>query len=703
MGMRRIIWGTAAALSAIGVAVAVMYRPAFLTSPLKLVAEFEPGVPGRSEPLLTSGITDAGDFLYVRFLDSDTAVFCYDSWGAGGPTSRPVKLRPGLPHPLEIDGPMLTPPDESTTADSHLRVVCDGEVVLNANVSHHLRTLDQLYLGANPIGGTSCGQAFHGSLTSEDGRPFYRRLDPGASRIARQFDWWTYSLPRILLLPLILAVIILACEKLVGLSRAGGPSVAARALRGIRAHLWFAIPAAVAAGIFSYFVTGGDFDFDYWDSFGSFYDYQAASLLRGRLDVPFQAVGDEAFVYQGRAYGYFGPTPALMRIPFAVCNLAFGRLSRAFMLLDYLGCIVFAYLILRLAVKMIRAEDASPSGWSVVLMITNAGLGSTLLFVGSQAYVYHEAILAGAAFALACCYFTLRLLKAPEGRSWVPALVCGVLAIQARPSPGLFALTFLGFAALFLFARTVRMRGSAGRSILIGALACAGVLSFNFVTYLKFGSFESLPLKYNIQFNAKRLARFDGTNFHLSNIGINTNGYVSGANFEFRRSFPYFYALAPRMADHTGAKIDAIENIVAIPFAMAGLSILTVGGSVCALARAPKLRPSLAVTWAAVVPLCVALFTAVAMSHRYTADFCPFLIVASAIALAAFDSAGFGAVLRTALWLLTLWSVFATVALTFENQGEVVWGVPPEAKARFQSLRMSFDRFFDHGSNTTSR
>src|SRR5438132_6222343 len=46
-----------------------------------------------------------------------------------------------------------------------------------------------------------------------------------------------------------------------------------------------------------------------------FYDAQAQSLLQGRIDVPAQAIDREAFVRQGKFYGYFGPTPALLRLP----------------------------------------------------------------------------------------------------------------------------------------------------------------------------------------------------------------------------------------------------------------------------------------------------------------------------------------------------------------------------------------------------
>src|SRR5262245_23162487 len=49
-----------------------------------------------------------------------------------------------------------------------------------------------------------------------------------------------------------------------------------------------------------------------------FYEGQARALLGGRLDVPADAIGDEAIVVAGRDYGYYGIAPALLRLPIMV-------------------------------------------------------------------------------------------------------------------------------------------------------------------------------------------------------------------------------------------------------------------------------------------------------------------------------------------------------------------------------------------------
>lgn len=233
------------------------------------------------------------------------------------------------------------------------------------------------------------------------------------------------------------------------------------------------------------------------------------------------------------------------------------------------------------------------------------------------------------------------------------------------------------------------------RALAIGASCALGMFTYSAVSYLKFGSFVNLPLKNHVQYNPDRLARTGGKNFYLSNLACNFEGYIWGPNFKFRQKFPYVFMTGPDQLDYPDARMDMIEGIVGLPYAMSGLFFLAVGGSVLALVRARRLGWALAVVWGAAIPLCLALFTAVAISQRYTGDFCPLLIVAAALGLAAFEVTSLGAFMRSAIWMLTVWSILATLALTLELQGEGLWGVPAETQAHFQRLRSSADHFLD--------
>jgi hypothetical protein len=148
--------------------------------------------------------------------------------------------------------------------------------------------------------------------------------------------------------------------------------------------------------------------------------------------------------------------------------------------------------------------------------------------------------------------------------------------------------------------------------------------------------------------------------------------------------------MEPDHFDYPKSKMDWIEITLGLPYAMSGLFFLAIGGSALVVLRARSLGWALAVAWGAVIPLCVALFTAVVISQRYTGDFCPFLVVATALGLAAFEGIRLGAAARTVIWMLTLWSILATLALTFD-QRDSVFGVPDQAHARYQRLRSRMD------------
>lgn len=92
----------------------------------------------------------------------------------------------------------------------------------------------------------------------------------------------------------------------------------------------------------------------------------------------------------------------------------------------------------------------------------------------------------------------------------------------------------------------------------------------------------------------------------------------------------------------------------------------------------------------------IALLTAIVTSHRYTGDFCPFLIACAAWGIAAMD--GETPIIRQGFLaltsLLTVASIFVTLAISLYFQGEYIWGVPDEIKHNYQQLRDRMDGFF---------
>ncbi len=688
--------------------VAPIFPP--LPSELALEVKFPSGNPARTEPLISTGVFAQADFLVVNYLDRTTATFSYDSWGTGGPTSTIVTFKPGARHSLHIAMPsMAALPGTPRPAAAPLRLVFDGREILRAEVPFHSRPPAQIFFGINPIGGNTAGAFFRGDLFDSSRRALRggpSSYFPYTTRLSLWFAQRPADLPVIALLAV--AAAWLARRLLVYFSgRRPRPLSAAPAsadLPPLRApHVTFGVTAFLCTLTFAWVLTAGTWKIFFPDEFGNFYDYQAQSFLAGHLDVPAAALGAEAFAFGGKLYGYFGPTPALLRLPFGFLDLGFGLLTRPFLIVYFFASLAAVYALYLHATRLLSPTSPQPSRTAVALLTVATGLGTTLLFLGSRAYIYHEANLCGIAFALWSAWCSLRWLADAPSRAWLPALALALLAVHARPPVGLFAFTLVGCVAATHLLRLslspslrLSLSPSSLRPFAIGLLSILGVFSFNALSYLKFRSFDGAPLKYHVQYHPARLAAIDGKNFHVSNFRYNFDGYVWRANFLLRPTFPYFYADGRNPNDYPGAKIDLAEPTVALPYAMPAVVFLALLGGVLVFARRLPLHLPFALVALAALPMSLALFFAIAISHRYTADFCPPLLLLATFGLAAVShlAPALRRTLLAALAVLVLLSVGINLAITLHYQAELVWGVPDGVKARYLALRKTADTFF---------
>jgi len=677
---------SAAALFLVLAVLALRHFTPSLPNPLTVDLFLAPGIPGQAEPLIVSGRPSAGDFLFVQYVDATHVVFGYDSWGHPRHlgTTR-FAITPGQPLRLSVAA-LFFSNDHRGFADppGPLVVACNGVTALSASVHYFPHRSAEIFIGQNPLGGTACAANLQGRLLTTGGREL--RGDPRAIFPPRErLVAWLRHTQQPLVLLLLSATLAFAWPPL------------GAAFAWLRAHRWFIGTVVVSAVIFSWLVTQGEFRFFYPEEFGSFYDYQAASLLQGRLDVPDVALAGEAFLFGGKIYGYFGPTPALLRLPFIICDVAFGELSRAFLVVYFLACLTAAYLLLRQAYRFC-GNSAEPAGHIIVLFLGSAGLGSTLFFLGSRAYIYHEAIMGGAAFALFAVYFALRYLSDCAGRWWWWALICGIFSLHARPPTGLFALTLLGCVSIFhIFSlrRQPRLTPLL-RPIGVGVLCVIGVLTFNGLSYLKFQTFEGAPLRYSRPYDTERLAKIDGRSFHASNLPSGVYTYLIRPNLHVEPTFPWIYhgaATPPHF--FADAKIDLAEHTNSLPFAMPSLFALAMVGC-AARCRHTSLRHASLIVGLAALPMSLALFSAVATSHRYTGDFVPFLICAAAFGLAVIAAAPprWRYLLHSVVALLTALAILQTFAVTLHFQRHLVWGVAEPIRENYQRLRHNIDGLF---------
>ena len=669
---------------AIAIGRVAQHRPV-PANPLAFTLLLEPGVAGRADPLIVTGKAGAADFLSLRFDDAQTARFVYDSWSFPVLVSPPVRIDPRVPLRLEVQMPALTAVrGDLHAASERVRVRCDGAIVLDLPGQFHARAPKQLFFGENPVGGTACGPSLHGAIATPDGKVLRGAFGRGATWRERAIDWITRRTTQPLSLLLVCFALVFAGAALVDRIRNF-----VLPTRPDASQRWFLGAALIVTTAFAALVSQGSFRLVEADEFASFYDFQAASLLQGRLDVPEEAIGGEAFEANGRLYGYFGPTPALLRLPFVLTGIAFGETSRAFMVLSFAGSLLVAWLLLRDA-----TAPREPSPFAAIASVVSVGLGSTLFFLGTHSFVFHEAILTGVALALWSAWCSLRHLRSPGGRWWMGALGCAILSLHARPPTGLFALTLLGCVSV----ANLRHERNISRHIGIGLLCCAGLASLNALAYLKFGTLDPAPLRLSRPYtDPGRLASIDGRSFHTANIPFGAYSYVVRPNLRSESGFPWIYLGSPRPGrPFPKAKIDLADHTLALPYAMPGLFLLATFGCVAALVVTPVSRTAITVVWLAVSPMAIALFAAVAIAQRYTGDFCPFLICTAAFGLAAIESAKAPArVLFNALVAAsTLASVAVTVAISVHYQGEQLWSVPDGTREHYRQLRARVDAFF---------
>ncbi len=184
---------------------------------------------------------------------------------------------------------------------------------------------------------------------------------------------------------------------------------------------WDWLALGISLVLLAWLVTEGDWEFFPKAGFlESFYDAQAQSLVHGRIDVPPEAIGTEAFMRDGKAYGYFGPTPALMRLPLELLLPGmYGRWGRMSMLLG--SALTLGMLLL----LMNRLESRFPLPAAPRLrlllrgvLILAAAIGSTNFFVSTEHKMYQESILWGSALAFAQAVFLVCYLTGPKANGW---------------------------------------------------------------------------------------------------------------------------------------------------------------------------------------------------------------------------------------------------------------------------------------------
>ena len=178
---------------------------------------------------------------------------------------------------------------------------------------------------------------------------------------------------------------------------------------------------------------------------GKAYDSQAEHFLQGDVGVDDDAIRHEALVVQGKTRMYFGPFPALLRIPLNfVYSGGRGHWSRiSGFCAGMIALSAFAGLV-----RMALRSSQLPSRWQNWLgnvCLVGFAFGSPLLLLLGNLSIYDEAIIWGFAWSLAALYFALRS-RETEG----PALTRSLLAFSFCAAAALFSRATFGAPFLLI-------------------------------------------------------------------------------------------------------------------------------------------------------------------------------------------------------------------------------------------------------------
>lgn len=419
-----------------------------------------------------------------------------------------------------------------------------------------------------------------------------------------------------------------------------------------RARYWRAalIGAAIAFVLFMVMLltSGVNLRGTSWTS--PFYAAQATAWWHGRWSIPQEILGIEGFKHGGRWFMYYGPFPALLRVPFVLIFPKLGeQLTQVSMVLAWIVA-VLATIDLGWRVRSIARPGAAlrtAEYWVTGVGVVVVGAGSVLMFLASQAWIYHEAELWGCALAIAAFDAIVAYLVRRRPRTLVLASVIATCAVCSRASVGLGPIAAIGLlGAAAILPATARWFGvpepRRGRLRLVGGLLAAAIVPvviYAFTNYSKFGTLFVFPTDQQLMsiLNPQRrkfLAESGGSYFGLQFIPTTLVAYLRPFGFGWRSLLPWgTFGSGPSALG--GATFDVIEPTASLPASMPLLTALGITGFVAAFwprRSGGRLAPMRAPLIGTIVGA-ASIFPFGYIAQRYLSDLFPVVVVGGLVGL----------------------------------------------------------------------
>ena len=380
---------------------------------------------------------------------------------------------------------------------------------------------------------------------------------------------------------------------------------------------------AVALWLFS--TTAGDQVF-VSDMLGEAYDSQAEHFLRGDVNVDGEAIRHEAMIVHGKARMYFGPLPALLRIPLNfVYPAGRGRWSRISVFSAAMIALCAFAALIRDALAKSVVKPIARERFAIVCLVAFAFASPLLLLLG-EASIYNEAAAWGLAGSIAALLFAFRCR---ERSGW--HLTTNLVAFSISAGAALLARVSFGVPLLIvavLLATRIRPPRRAWNLIALLLPMVAAAAFHMLLSYERFGSIVGVNYDYYINSTQREFARTQGM-FRLTRVPYAFGDYFALRPPSLEAEPPFFHA-ERHAYGVTGTRrltsVPTSEAYISIPWCSAWLVAGALAGSVMIFRKgyADSFERLVA---AALVLECLAILAYFAIAQRYAADFYPLLVV----------------------------------------------------------------------------
>ena len=386
--------------------------------------------------------------------------------------------------------------------------------------------------------------------------------------------------------------------------------------------LWPFIATLAVSLLLAAFATTGFRQVFVQEALGGAYDSQAEHFLRGNIDVDGDAIRHEAIIVNGKSRMYFGPFPALLRIPL---NLVYpagrGVWSRVSGLCA--GIIALSSFAALLA-EALEASRLSPRSrcWFGSACIVGLAFGSPLLLLLGNLSIYNEAIIWGFAWSLAALYFMNRARSRIDSNAIWWLIGFSLSAGAALLSRVTFGLPFLLIApAFFLISPGKnRLRSLAAVALPLGA----ALIFYLLLSYARFETWSGTSYEHYINPVHREFARNYGV-FTLNRIPYGFIDYFSLRFPKFQSSPPFLLAERPPVPNSSLYSLPVSETYVSIVWCSSWLLLGTIIGVGYLFLRD---RSDFFKRWAAAALFveCLIIVSHFSLAERYATELYPFLI-----------------------------------------------------------------------------